>query len=61
MFQELPISIDIEMIGDELTLSPIGTSYNDPGVIAYEGEEDVTSRVITTNPVDSNTLGTLHC
>ncbi len=48
---------DIKMIGDELTLSPIGTVYQDQGVNAYEGDEDVTSRVITEDPVDSNTLG----
>lgn len=47
----------IEMLGDELTLHPVGSTYTDAGVIAYEGDAIVTDRVVTTNNVDANTVG----
>ncbi|WP_052823307.1 immunoglobulin-like domain-containing protein [Neotamlana sedimentorum] len=47
----------IELLGDEVTTHPVGTTYTDPGVIAYEGDEIVTDRIITDNPVDDSTIG----
>lgn len=51
---------DIEFIGDEVMTSPIGTPFQDPGVIAFEGEENVTENVIVSSDVDSNALGLYH-
>jgi len=47
----------IEILGDEVTLHPVGDTYVDDGVIAYEGDLIVTDQVTTTNNVDANTIG----
>lgn len=48
---------DIELIGEETTLIPVGTAYNEQGVIAFEGENDVTDTVVISGNVDSSTPG----
>ena len=49
--------VTLELNGDELTLVPLGTTYTDEGVIALEGDEDVSSEVIVDNSVNSNNVG----
>lgn len=49
--------ITFEMEGDETMYLPVGTAYEEPGVTAMEGSEDVTANVVTTGSVDGNTVG----
>lgn len=49
--------VTYEMNGDQTMLVPVGTTYADPGVIAMEGETDVTSKVTVTGTVNPNKLG----
>lgn len=49
--------ITFEMEGDETYLLEVGTAYEEPGVTAFEGTEDVTSSMVTTGSVDENTVG----
>ncbi|KAB1067478.1 DUF5011 domain-containing protein [Tamlana haliotis] len=48
---------DIEFVGDETMYVEQGGTFDDPGVIAFEGEEDVTEDVIATGTVDTSTIG----
>ncbi|GHU08599.1 hypothetical protein FACS189431_5160 [Alphaproteobacteria bacterium] len=38
-------------------LIPVGTPFNDPGVVALEGENDISSTVVTKGSVNSNKIG----
>ncbi|KAA6317764.1 hypothetical protein EZS27_032134, partial [termite gut metagenome] len=49
--------VNFEMKGEQTVLVPVGTSYVDEGVVATEGEDDITSSVITTGSVDPSTIG----
>lgn len=49
--------VTLELNGDELIHLPLGTTYTDEGVIALEGDEDVTSNVTVNNSVNSNEAG----
>ncbi|PCH76605.1 MAG: hypothetical protein COB98_05770 [Flavobacteriaceae bacterium] len=48
---------DIELIGDNVIVIKQGTPYSEQGVIAFEGEEDVTANVETSGSVDHTTTG----
>ncbi|MCL5129050.1 immunoglobulin-like domain-containing protein [Algibacter sp. L1A34] len=37
---------------------PVGSAFSDPGVTAFEGEEDVTANVVVSGSVDTSTIGT---
>lgn len=49
--------ITFEMEGDATMLVPVGTAYEEPGVTAMEGTEDVTASVVTTGTVNSDEVG----
>ena len=49
--------VNFEMNGDALTQVPVGTTFTDPGVVATEGDEDVTSSVDVKSDVDANKIG----
>lgn len=49
--------ISFDMAGDQVMTIPVGTAYQEPGIVAMEGEEDVTSKVVTTGSVDGNSVG----
>lgn len=49
--------ISFNMAGDQEMVIPVGTPYQEPGVEALEGEEDVTSKIVTTGTVDGNSVG----
>ena len=49
------VTYDIK--GGKTFLVPVGTSYVEPGVIAMEGDKDVTSSMKTTGTVDANKIG----
>lgn len=49
--------ISFDMSGDKVMKIPVGTAYQEPGVVAMEGEEDVTSKMVTTGSVDGNSVG----
>ena len=46
-----------ELKGGDFINVPVGTSYEEPGVIATEGGEDVTSQVVISGAVDINKMG----
>ncbi|MFV0565283.1 MAG: immunoglobulin-like domain-containing protein [Flavobacteriaceae bacterium] len=48
---------ELELIGDEITMVPVGSTYVDEGVIATEGEEDVTDNVKVNSNVDASKIG----
>jgi hypothetical protein len=48
---------DIELIGDQIIVLSQGTAFVDPGVIAFEGEEDVTEKVEVSGSVDNTEIG----
>ena len=48
---------DIELIGDDIIVINQGETYVEPGVTAFEAEEDVTAKVIYSGTVDSSTIG----
>lgn len=48
---------DIEFVGDKIMFVPIGSSFTDPGVTAFEGEEDVTANVEVSGSVNTNSIG----
>jgi len=43
--------------GDKLMKIPVGSTFKDPGVVAMEGTEDVTSSMKTDGTVDGNSVG----
>ncbi|BEH00365.1 BT_2262 family domain-containing protein [Bacteroides sedimenti] len=45
------------MNGDQTTLVPVGTTFTDPGVVAKEGEKDVTSKMTVSGSVNANKIG----
>jgi hypothetical protein len=49
--------VNFEIQGEQTMLVPVGTPFTDPGVIATEGENDITSSVVITGSVDNNTIG----
>ncbi|KAA6316400.1 hypothetical protein EZS27_033285 [termite gut metagenome] len=49
--------VNFEMKGEQTVLVSVGTPYVDEGVVAIEGENDITSSVITAGSVDSSTIG----
>ncbi|WP_298651340.1 BT_2262 family domain-containing protein [uncultured Proteiniphilum sp.] len=49
--------VNYEILGDETMLLPVGTPYVEPGVIAMEGETDITSSVVITGSVDASAIG----
>lgn len=49
--------VDFEMIGDQIITLPKGDTYVEPGVIAMEGENDISNTIETIGTVDSSTLG----
>lgn len=49
--------ITFEMNGDAEMTIPVGTVYEEPGVVAMEGDEDVSSGITTTGSVNGNEVG----
>ena len=49
--------VNFEMNGDDPMLVSVGSSFADPGVVAKEGEEDVTASVIVNSNVDASKIG----
>ncbi|MEG1564035.1 MAG: DUF5012 domain-containing protein [Bacteroides sp.] len=49
--------VNFEMKGDPIMQVPVGTPYVEPGVIATEGETDITASMVTTGKVDVSTIG----
>lgn len=49
--------VNFELNGDNPMLIPVGDNFTDPGVVATEGEEDVTESVTITDDVDTNEIG----
>ena len=49
--------VTFEINGDATTLVPVGDSYTELGVVAMEGETDVTSSVIRKGEVNSEEIG----
>lgn len=49
--------VTYEMSGDQTMLVPVGTQFKDPGVVAKEGENDVTSKMTTAGTVNANKIG----
>ncbi len=49
--------VNFELNGDDPMLVPVGTSFADPGVVAKEGEEDVTASVAVDSNVDAGQVG----
>ena len=43
--------------GDKVMQIPVGSTFKDPGVVAMEGTEDVTSSMKTDGTVDGNSVG----
>jgi len=48
---------DIEFVGPDIVVLTKGTPYTEQGVIAFEGDEDVTDKVVTSGTVDHTTVG----
>lgn len=49
--------ITFEMNGEEIMTVPVGGVFDDPGVIAMEGDTDVTGDVVVNSNVDTNKIG----
>ncbi|MDR1382127.1 MAG: DUF5012 domain-containing protein [Tannerella sp.] len=49
--------VSFEIQGDQIMLVPVGTGFTDPGVVALEGETDITSTVTASGSVDANEIG----
>ena len=49
--------ITYTMNGDEVTTIPVGGTFDDPGVVAMEGETDVTGSVKVSSNVDTENVG----
>lgn len=48
---------NLELLGDEVVEINVGETFTDPGYIATEGEEDITSKVKITGTVDTSKGG----
>jgi len=49
--------IDFKMNGDQTMTVPVGSSFTDPGVVAMEGQTDVSQSVVAEGEVDASTIG----
>lgn len=49
--------VNFELNGDETMLVPVGGTFNDPGVVAMEGDNDISTSVVATSDVDANRIG----
>lgn len=49
--------VNFEMKGDKVMQIPVGTAYVEPGVIAMEGSNDITSTMKTTGTVNASKVG----
>jgi hypothetical protein len=49
--------VSFEIQGDEIMLVPVGTGFTDPGIIAMEGDTDITSTVTAKGSVNANEIG----
>jgi hypothetical protein len=49
--------VNFEILGDAVTLVEVGNKFTDPGVIATEGDTDVTNNVEVSGSVNSNVIG----
>ncbi len=49
--------INYELKGDAVMVVPVGSAFSDPGVVAMEGDKDVTSSVVVDGTVDANSIG----
>ena len=49
--------VNFEINGDEVMKVPAGTAFTDPGVVAMEGENDITSTVEVNSNVDASKIG----
>lgn len=47
----------INLEGDEFMVLNVGEKYTEPGYSATEGTEDITARVVVSNPLDTNVGG----
>lgn len=48
--------VTFEMLGEETELIPVGTPYVDAGVVAMEGEQDITANVVKKGEVNTNEI-----
>ena len=49
--------VNFELNGDDPMLVPVGSTFSDPGVVAMEGEEDVTASVTVNSDVKADQIG----
>ena len=49
--------VNFELNGDNPMLVPVGSTFSDPGVVAMEGEEDVTASVTVNSDVKADQIG----
>lgn len=49
--------VTFNLTGGSTYTLPVGTAYTEPGFTAFEGNEDVASKVIISGNVDDNTVG----
>lgn len=52
--------VNFELSGDNPLLVKVGDKFNDPGVIATEGDKDVTSNVKSSGSVNTNAIGVYY-
>lgn len=52
--------VNFDMKGEQTTLVTVGSSYTDEGVVATEGETDITSSVVKTGTVDPTKVGVYY-
>jgi hypothetical protein len=48
---------ELELIGNSTMMVPVGSTYTEPGYIATENEEDVSSSIVVSGTVNTNTPG----
>ena len=54
---EITYYVNFDMAGEAVMTIPVGDGFTDPGVVAYEAGEDVTSKMEITGSVDPDALG----
>lgn len=52
--------VNFEMKGESTMFVALGSTYTEPGVIAMEGENDITSTMVTKGTVDVSKVGLYH-
>jgi len=52
--------VNFEILGDKTMLVKVGDTFNDPGVVATEGDTDVSSNVKVSGSVDSDVVGVYY-